>query len=127
VDPHWGVVWTRPEGGLFVWLTLPVWMDAAALLQRALAENVAFVAGSAFHCDGLGQNTLRLNFSYPSEEDIEEGVRRLTRAIAATVERAPRVVPPSRVDLGMLPTILADGRHSLEQLSWNLALAEVVG
>lgn len=127
VDPHWGVDWTRPEGGLFVWLTLPVWMDAAALLQRALAENVAFVAGSAFHCDGLGQNTLRLNFSYPSEEDIEEGVRRLTRAIAATVERAPRVVPPSRVDLGMLPTILADGRHSLEQLSWNLALAEVVG
>jgi 2-aminoadipate transaminase len=69
-DPAWGVHWTRPEGGLFVWVTLPVWMDAAELFQRALAENVAFVVGGVFHCDGSGRNTLRLNFSHPRLEQL---------------------------------------------------------
>ena len=73
-----GVHWTRPEGGLFVWLTLPEGVDGAELLSRAVREvNVAFVPGGAFHPDGGGANTIRLSYSLPTLEAIEEGVRRL--------------------------------------------------
>lgn len=73
-----GVSWTQPEGGMFVWLTLPEGTDGAVLLERALAEqNIAFVPGAAFFADGSGRNTLRLNFSMPSEGEIDEGVKRL--------------------------------------------------
>jgi len=72
-----GVTWTRPEGGLFLWLRLPEKMDADALFPEAIKENVAYVIGSAFHCDGTGHNTMRLNFSYSTEEKIDEGIRRL--------------------------------------------------
>lgn len=77
-----GVSWTKPEGGMFVWLTLPEDFDAAELLERALAnENIAFVPGAAFYADGSGRNTLRLNFSMPSEAQIEEGIKRLARLL----------------------------------------------
>lgn len=72
-----GVRWTRPQGGLFLWVTLPEGADAAALLPLALTEKVAFVPGSAFHPRGGGGNTFRLNFSYCSPEVIEEGIGRL--------------------------------------------------
>jgi len=73
-----GVTWTTPEGGLFVWLTLPAHCNGKALLKRAVEEfNVAFVPGSAFFADGQGQNTIRLSYSLPNEEMIAEGVRRL--------------------------------------------------
>lgn len=72
-----GLTWTKPEGGLFVWLTLPKGVDAGALLTRAIADGVAFVPGRAFHADGGGGNTLRLSYSLPSPDRIEEGVRRL--------------------------------------------------
>jgi 2-aminoadipate transaminase len=72
-----GVRWTRPEGGLFLWATLPDGVDAGALLQHALAEKVAFVPGTAFHPRGGGAHTFRLNFSYCRPEVIEEGIRRL--------------------------------------------------
>jgi hypothetical protein len=73
-----GVAWTRPQGGMFVWLTLPEEIDAAALLRRAIAEEkVAFVPGRAFHADGGGANTLRLNFTLADEARIAEGVARL--------------------------------------------------
>ena len=72
-----GLTWTKPEGGLFVWLTLPEGVDAAALLPRAIAQGVAFVPGRAFHPDGGGANTLRLSYSLPDPQRIEEGVRRL--------------------------------------------------
>lgn len=73
-----GVSWTRPAGGMFLWLTLPPGVDAAALLVRAIAEaRVAFVPGRAFHADGSGANTLRLNFTLADEARIEEGVARL--------------------------------------------------
>jgi DNA-binding transcriptional MocR family regulator len=72
------VTWTRPDGGLFVWVTLPDSHDAAALLKRAVAEaNVAFVPGSAFFADGEGRNTLRLSYSLPDEADIRTGIERL--------------------------------------------------
>ena len=77
-----GLAWTEPEGGLFSWLTLAAGVDAAALLERSLAEvGVAFVPGRAFHPDGGGANTLRLSYSLPSIERIEEGVWRLAKLI----------------------------------------------
>ena len=73
-----GVSWTRPEGGLFVWVTLPEGIDGADLLARAIAEQrVAFVPGSAFFASDRRANTIRLNFSSPSTGQIEEGIRRL--------------------------------------------------
>jgi 2-aminoadipate transaminase len=77
-----GVAWTRPEGGLFLWVRLPVGMDTEALLPEAVErEKVAYVIGSGFFADGGGKHTMRLNFSYPSEEEIDEGIRRLARLI----------------------------------------------
>ncbi len=77
-----GVRWTRPEGGMFVWLTLPEGMDGADLLARSLAsEKVAFVPGRAFFADGSNGNTLRLSFSCASESMIDEGISRLGRLI----------------------------------------------
>lgn len=73
-----GVEWSRPEGGMFVWLTLPKGMDGAELLARAIRDyRVAFVPGRAFHADGSGENTLRLSFSCASFEMIDEGISRL--------------------------------------------------
>ena len=72
------VEWSRPEGGMFVWVTLPDELDGAKLLQRALAaHNIAFVPGAAFFPDGSGRNSLRLNFSTPDEAQIDEGIARL--------------------------------------------------
>lgn len=72
-----GIDWTHPEGGLFLWMCLPEHMDADALFPKAVEKKVAYVMGSAFHFDGSGKNSLRLNFSYPSEEEIDEGIKRL--------------------------------------------------
>lgn len=76
-----GVTWTEPEGGLFLFLRLPEHMDAEVLFKKAIDNNVAFVLGSVFHCDGSGKNTMRLNFSYMSIEKTIEGVKRLAKAI----------------------------------------------
>jgi 2-aminoadipate transaminase len=78
------VRWTTPQGGLFLWVTLPEPMDAAEILPAAIAENVAFVPGTAFFADGSGRNTFRLNFSNASPERIQEGIRRL----GSVLERA---------------------------------------
>ncbi|MBU8891559.1 MAG: PLP-dependent aminotransferase family protein [Bacteroidales bacterium] len=76
-----GVKWTEPEGGLFLFLTLPENMDAEVLFKKAIEQNVAFVLGSVFHCDGSGKNTMRINFSYMPKEKTTEGVKRLAQAI----------------------------------------------
>jgi len=74
--------WTRPAGGLFLWLTLPAGLDSAALLRQALEqEKVAFVPGAAFFPRGGGERTCRLNFSYCGPDVIEEGIRRLGRVV----------------------------------------------
>jgi DNA-binding transcriptional MocR family regulator len=77
-----GVRWTRPQGGLFLWVTLPSHLDAATVLADALAAKVAFVPGSSFHPRGGGAATLRLNFSYCAPGVIEEGIRRLGAVLA---------------------------------------------
>jgi len=84
-----GVKWTRPEGGLFLFVTLPEGYDATELFNVAIKENVAFVIGEAFHCDGSGKNTMRINFSFMNEERTEEGVKRLAKAIKKMLETAP--------------------------------------
>ena len=77
-----GVTWTKPEGGMFVWLTLPKGMDGAELLAKSLqSERVAFVPGRAFFADGSNGNTLRLSFSCADEAAIDEGIKRLGRLI----------------------------------------------
>ena len=72
-----GVTWTYPEGGLFLWLTLPPAVDTVALYDRALAAGVAYVAGSFFYTDGSHRNTMRLNFSFVDEAKMEPGIRLL--------------------------------------------------
>ncbi|MGN7773128.1 PLP-dependent aminotransferase family protein [Phyllobacterium sp. 22552] len=73
-----GVTWTKPEGGMFVWMTLPEHMDGADLLAKSIKEiQVAFVPGSAFFADGSGKNTIRLNYSLPNAEAIDTGMARL--------------------------------------------------
>lgn len=77
-----GVSWTKPEGGLFLWVRLPESMDTEQLLSTAVEdEGVAYVVGSGFHADGGGKNAMRLNFSFPSEEHIEEGIKRLASVV----------------------------------------------
>ncbi|MGJ8596751.1 PLP-dependent aminotransferase family protein [Sulfitobacter sp.] len=81
-----GVTWTRPEGGMFIWLELPKHIKSANLLAQSLkSERVAFVPGHAFFADGSGANTLRLSFSRTDEATIDEGIARLGRLIAAAV------------------------------------------
>jgi DNA-binding transcriptional MocR family regulator len=78
-----GVTWTKPEGGMFVWVTLPEGMDGAALLERAIQEaRVAFVPGNAFFADRGRKNYLRLSFSLSDEASIMEGIKRLGGLIA---------------------------------------------
>jgi 2-aminoadipate transaminase len=74
--------WTRPQGGLFVWATLPSYIDTGDLLAKALRENVAFVPGQAAYVDGRGANSMRLNFSGFEENEIREGVRRIGKVIS---------------------------------------------
>lgn len=76
-----GVTWTKPEGGLFLWVKLPEGMSADDMFADAIKESVAYVIGSAFHCDGSGKNTMRLNFSYATQSDISEGIKRLATAV----------------------------------------------
>jgi 2-aminoadipate transaminase len=75
------VSWTRPQGGLFLWVTLPAGIDASILLEEAIRENVAFVPGASFFPRGGGEGTFRLNFSFCTPERIEEGIRRLGRVL----------------------------------------------
>ena len=76
-----GVSWTEPQGGLFLFVTLPSFLDADEIFRKAIEKNVAFVAGSSFFCNNSGHNTMRLNFSFSNKEEIETGVRRLSQVI----------------------------------------------
>ena len=77
------VTWTEPEGGLFLWLTLPEEMNSKNLLKSAIEQKVAFVPGATFATDGNILNTMRLNFSNASDENIVEGIKRLGTVINA--------------------------------------------
>jgi 2-aminoadipate transaminase len=79
---HWNV----PDGGFYVWLTLPDGLDAKAMLPRAVTARVAYVPGTAFFADGLGAQSMRLSYCYPTPERIREGVRRLVGVIEEELE-----------------------------------------
>jgi 2-aminoadipate transaminase len=73
--------WTHPAGGLFIWATLPDYIDTTDLLAKALRRNVAFVPGQAAYVDGRGASSMRLNFSASSESEIDEGIRRIGEVV----------------------------------------------
>jgi len=85
-----GVRVTDPEGGMFLWVTLPEGVSATELLKRSVDCKVAFVPGAAFYVDGTGENTLRLNFSNADSQTIDEGIKRLGACIKACLDGAPK-------------------------------------
>src|SRR4051794_30023633 len=111
--------WTHPQGGLFIWATMPKYMDTTDLLARALRHNVAFVPGRAAYLDGRGASSMRLNFSGVGEADIREGIRRIgevatqqielfgtlagTRPEAAEPVAEPPAIDPELADVLHLP------------------------
>jgi 2-aminoadipate transaminase len=103
--------WTRPAGGLFIWVTLPDFIDTTDLLARALRDNVAFVPGEAAFLDGRGRNAMRLNFSGSDEDAIREGIRRIGEVVTEQValygtltgeHQAPPAPPEAKVDDNVL-------------------------
>jgi len=80
------VTWTKPEGGFFVFVTLPKYIDVDEMFPEAIKEKVAYVSGSPFFANGKGKNTMRLSFCYPNEKDIEEGIKRLGRVIKKKIK-----------------------------------------
>jgi DNA-binding transcriptional MocR family regulator len=85
---------TEPNGGFYVWLSLPEYLDSKAMLPRAVSELVAYTPGTAFYTNGLGRSNIRLAFCYPTEEDIREGVRRLSEVIRQESELFDTFSPP---------------------------------
>jgi len=81
--------WTSPEGGLFLWLSLPKFIDTERMFARAVEKKVAYVVGSAFYFDEPERNTMRLNFSYASPEEIDAGVSRLAECVREEIASRP--------------------------------------
>jgi DNA-binding transcriptional MocR family regulator len=78
--------WTHPDGGFYVWLTLPEGVNAKAMLPRAVTERVAYVPGTAFFADGTGQRNVRLSYCFPDSQRIREGVRRFASVVQTELE-----------------------------------------
>ena len=116
--------WTRPSGGLFIWATLPDFIDTTDLLARALQDNVAFVPGEAAFLDGRGRNAMRLNFSGSDEGAIREGIRRIGEVITEQVQlygtltgeleavELPPVEEPPGSNVVQMPLRVTDPRRS---------------
>ncbi len=78
--------WTKPEGGFFVFVTLPEYINTDEMFLEAIEEKVAYVSGAPFFANGKGQNTMRLSFCYPKEKDIEEGIKKLGQVIKKKIK-----------------------------------------
>lgn len=87
-----GTTWTKAQGGLFTWATLPNAIDTTKMFRRAIDNRVAYVPGNSFFVDHSGPNTMRINFSHPGDEQIAVGVNRLAQTIDQELKAAPRVV-----------------------------------
>ena len=79
--------WTRPQGGFYVWVTLPPEIDTKALVPKAIVAKVAYVPGTAFYADGLGSWSMRLSYCYPTPERIREGVKALAGVVEQEIQR----------------------------------------
>jgi 2-aminoadipate transaminase len=117
-----GTRWTRPDGGLFVWATLPDGLNAKEMVPRALRERVAYVPGTGFYADGDGTGNLRLNFSFSAPDRIREGIRRLagvvehelaTRSVFGEVPTIPArsEVPGSLLDVAEIGAPAVEGEN----------------
>ncbi len=81
------VSWTKPEGGMFIWVTLPEYMSTRRMFKYALKHNVAYVTGSPFFPNGGGDNCMRLNFTHPTDENITKGIELLAGVIESEMDR----------------------------------------
>jgi len=81
------VTWTKPEGGLFLFVTCPERIDTNKMFEKAIKENVAYVSGTSFFCNGKGHNTMRLNFSFTSNELNVEGIKRLANVLKEELKK----------------------------------------
>jgi len=98
-----GCTWNVPDGGFYVWLTVPEGVDTKAMLPRAVTARVAYASGTGFYADGLGCRQLRLSYCYPSPERITEGVRRLAGVLAAELGVLHTFGNPARPAVGRGP------------------------
>ncbi|WP_447004977.1 PLP-dependent aminotransferase family protein [Saccharothrix isguenensis] len=81
-----GSTWNKPNGGFYVWVTVPEGIDTKAMLPRAITQRVAYASGTGFYADGLGSRQLRISYCYPTPDRIREGVRRLANVIKDEIE-----------------------------------------
>jgi DNA-binding transcriptional MocR family regulator len=83
-----GCTWTKPDGGFYVWVTVPEGVDTKAMLPRAVTARVAYASGTGFYADGFGSRQMRLSYCYPTPERITEGVRRLATVLESEMDLA---------------------------------------
>jgi DNA-binding transcriptional MocR family regulator len=107
--------WTHPDGGFYVWLTLPEGLNSKAMLPRAVTERVAYVPGTAFFADGTGHRNVRLSYCYPDPGRIREGVRRFAGVVQAELELLETFGPYSAAFESMGPP------HGVESPAPNLS------
>ncbi|RLC49781.1 MAG: hypothetical protein DRH79_08560, partial [Candidatus Cloacimonadota bacterium] len=81
--PDMGVSWTKPEGGLFLWVTMPAHIDTNELFMEAIKYKVAFVPGEVFYGENPAKNHMRINFSFAGKEQLAEAVKRLAKCVKA--------------------------------------------
>jgi 2-aminoadipate transaminase len=98
-----GCTWNVPDGGFYVWLTVPEGVDTKAMLPRAVTSRVAYASGTGFYADGFGSRQLRLSYCYPTPERITEGVRRLAGVLEAELDVMRTFGTPARPAVGPAP------------------------
>jgi 2-aminoadipate transaminase len=87
-----GISWSTPEGGMFLWVTLPEEIDATEMIRDAVEAGVAYVIGQSFFCDDTGRNTMRLNYSFPTDAQIVEGIKRLGGLVSSRLRERVELV-----------------------------------
>jgi 2-aminoadipate transaminase len=95
-----GFTWNIPEGGFYIWLSVPEGIDTKAMLPRAVTARVAYASGTGFYADGFGSRQLRLSYCYPTPERITEGVRRLAGVLEAELDVLRTFGAPARLQGG---------------------------
>lgn len=108
-----GVTWTKPDGGFYVWVTLPAGLDSKAMLPRAVTARVAYVPGTGFYSDGFGASSLRLSYCYPTPERIREGVIRFAGVLQEEMEL--------RAAFGPGATLTLESRDAIDTPGPNVA------
>lgn len=106
--PH-GATWNKPQGGLFIWATMPAQLNTEDLLAKALGKGVAFVPGTAAYLDGRGTNSMRLNFSGVKEDEIVEGIRRIGAVAREQLDLYETMTSTNELKLPSAPDRSGDG------------------